>query len=111
MSLPTDDRARGERARDGVPSAAYALSKFVRRSHDLAPDDFHHACADAARDAGWSDVTVLMVDFDQRVLVPLPGADTASADVDGSLPGRCYRTRQPVRAPNDDGVQIWVPLL
>ena len=70
----------------------------------------------AARDFGASDVVAYLVDFEQRVLEPLP--DRAShaelpqtEEVAVTMAGRAFLTRAPVSAERPDGTRVWVPIV
>lgn len=64
---------------------------------------------------GMTEVAVYLVDLDQRLLVPL-GGESAPADrldIDGTLPGRVFRTKRVLDEPAQPGpgTRLWVPLV
>ncbi len=65
---------------------------------------------------GMTDVSVYLVDLDQRLLVPLgPGETTPTEhlEIDSTLAGQAFRTKQPQFEPAADGAgtRIWAPLV
>lgn len=91
---------------------ADALASLVELSHRMAPDEIGATVRDIAGSAGFGNVTVYVVDHEQRSLAALPpGHDTL--DVDSTMAGRAYRHIQVVDAKADDAsmVRLWVPLL
>src|SRR4051794_25967740 len=85
------------------------LTALLRRSHSLHPDDVPDAVADAAALIGATEVVVYLVDYDQRLLVPLPGRSGPAQgegepdpldpleplDIDATIAGRAYRSIEP----------------
>ncbi len=70
----------------------------------------------ASRDFGAIDVVAYLVDFEQKVLEPLPDrgahADLPHVeDVGTTMPGRAFLTRAPVVAERDEGTRVWVPII
>jgi len=56
------------------------------------------------------EVTVYLVDFEQRLLISLH--DDEVLDIDGTVAGRSFRVEQVAVTPMDDGgSRAWVPLL
>lgn len=63
---------------------------------------------------GGRDVSVLLQDYEQLMLVPLPGRRLTvgeRAPIDGPPAGTAFRSRTPVEVPQADGVRIYLPLL
>jgi hypothetical protein len=91
---------------------AEAIAALVELSHRMAPDEVGTTVREVAATAGFRNVTVYVVDYEQRVLVALPpGGDTL--DIDSTMAGRAYRHIEVVDAKGDDPelVRLWVPLL
>jgi len=89
---------------------------LLESGHRLAPDDVAPTVAAHMAMQGMTDVTVYLVDLDQRVLVPLASGETAPTaplDIDGTSAGQAFRMQQTVLepAPDQTGTRIWAPLL
>ncbi|TYB56239.1 SpoIIE family protein phosphatase [Nonomuraea sp. PA05] len=76
--------------------------------------------AEHARIAGFPHAVLYVTDLQQQLLVPLPGQCDAAGEplgpvrIDGTMPGRAFRSVEIVRArPQEDGQApvLWVPLL
>jgi serine phosphatase RsbU (regulator of sigma subunit) len=70
----------------------------------------------AARDFGASDVVAYLVDFEQKVLEPLPDRATHAdlprrEDVATTMAGRAFLTSGPVSVRRDEGTRVWVPII
>ncbi|MDQ3756564.1 MAG: serine/threonine-protein phosphatase [Actinomycetota bacterium] len=91
------------------------LGPLLDASHRLAP----HALAAAARQAasllGATELTIYLVDYNQRVLVPVPDVvhpvDKDELEIDSTMAGRCYRQTEVLTSRADGSVRLWVPLL
>ncbi|HEX2038628.1 MAG TPA: PP2C family protein-serine/threonine phosphatase [Acidimicrobiales bacterium] len=91
------------------------LGPLLDASHQLAP----HALASAARSAatvlGATDLTIYLVDYTQRVLIPLPDVarpdDKDRLDIDSTMAGRSYRHTEVLTSRANGAVRLWVPLL
>ncbi len=92
--------------------AANALAALLEVSHHLPPDDLGPTVREIAADAGFTNVTVYVVDLEQRTLVPLPPGTTA-LDIDTTMAGRAYRHIEVVEGRSDDEAlgRLWLPLL
>ena len=89
------------------------LANGVTRLH---PDDLPALVSRCASLLGGRQVTILLVDIEQRTLRSFPAATAPAHDVDelGPTPGTAYRTEATVRHPSREGsgdVQLWVPLM
>jgi len=63
---------------------------------------------------GLRDVEVLLQDYDQMTLVPLPGERLLKGGpwpIDGSTAGRAFQTDVTIEEAQSDGVRLFVPLL
>jgi len=94
---------------------AAMLLDLLGAGSDIHPDDLAAAVAHHATLIGGADATVYLVDYHQRLLVPLPAGSTSPMlDIDRTLAGRVYRTCQPHRAEHegpDGGFRLWVPIV
>ena len=95
---------------------AHELTDLVQGSHLLVPDDVPILLLQHARRLGADDAALYLVDYEQRLLVPVPHPDGPDRDevvIDTTLAGRCYRTLdiQSSTAGDDGETRIWVPVL
>lgn len=91
------------------------LVDFVRASHLAVPDDVPALIVEHAKGVGADDAALYLVDYEQRVLVPVPNRDGEARDeviIDATLAGRCYRTLdiQQTTGEGDRG-RMWAPVL
>ena len=91
------------------------LVDFLRASHLAVPDDLPALIVEHARGLGADDAALYLVDYEQRVLVPLPNRDGETRDevvIDTTLAGRCYRNLDVQQTTGEDGRgRMWVPVL
>jgi len=90
------------------------LGSLLDRAHRMPPHLIATIIEQEIAIIGGRDVEVLLQDYDQMTLVPLPGARLlvgAPQSIDESLAGRAFRTDESVEQPQDDGVRLYVPLL
>ena len=76
------------------------------------PDDVPGLLIDHARRVGAEDACIFLVDYEQRVMNPLPSAEGTKRDavtVEGTLAGRAFTTMSPQWS--GDGGLLWVPLV
>ncbi|HEY4410769.1 MAG TPA: PP2C family protein-serine/threonine phosphatase [Acidimicrobiia bacterium] len=76
------------------------------------PDAVPGLLADHARRLGALDAAIFLVDYEQRVLTPLPrpgGPDRQAVAVEGTLAGRAFSTMNPQW--NADATLLWVPMV
>ena len=97
-------------------SSRIDLAAVLRSAQGADPACVGDTLAVAARDFGASDVVVYLVDFEQKVLEPLPDraahADVPAVDeVATTMAGRAFLTRAPVTADRDEGTRVWVPII
>jgi serine phosphatase RsbU (regulator of sigma subunit) len=91
-----------------------AVRRLLDLRHRGRPEDLPPALAEVAPLLGAVTVSVLLIDYEQVTLWPLKGSDAATADpigVDGSLAGNAFSRAQVVHRENEDGIQLWLPLL
>jgi len=97
-------------------SAGVDLVTVLRSAQTADPAAMVDLLAVAARDFGATDIVAYLVDFEQRVLEPLPDR-AAHADVPQpeevatTVAGRAFLTRSPVTAERPDGTRVWVPII
>ncbi|MGH9263453.1 MAG: PP2C family protein-serine/threonine phosphatase [Acidimicrobiales bacterium] len=94
---------------------AQQLIEVVRGAHLLVPDDVPGLLVEHAKGLGAEDAALYLVDYEQRVLVPVPNRDGPGREevvIDTTLAGRCYRTLETQTTIGDDGgVRVWAPVL
>lgn len=69
--------------------------------------------ADTVARLGGRDPQILLQDYGQQRLVPLPGEGLAGGEpqsVDGSEVGRCFLASRPIELALPDGVRVLLPL-
>jgi Stage II sporulation protein E (SpoIIE) len=88
---------------------------LVEASHLAAPDDVPALIVDCARGLGVEDAALYLVDYEQRVLVPVPNPDGREREavvIDATLAGWCYRTLEIQQTTDEAGeARMWVPVL
>ncbi|MFB7447084.1 PP2C family protein-serine/threonine phosphatase [Streptomyces sp. NPDC056194] len=107
------------RYEDGDPDRSESfgemlLGGLLDDAHALPPDRVGPALADAVARIGGREVQILLQDYGQQNLVPLPGdglEDGEPLPIDGSEAGRCFLTSRPVEVELASGVRVHVPLL
>lgn len=114
MSGDLTDRpssAAGKRA-DGLGERL--LGTLLDRSHTMPPQQIPPLIAYEIETIGGRDVTVLLQDYDQMTLVPLPGERLVLGPpepIDDSLAGLAFQTDQIVQSRRQGSVRLYVPLL
>ncbi|WP_225833031.1 PP2C family protein-serine/threonine phosphatase [Streptomyces sp. NK08204] len=90
------------------------LGAVLDRAHELPPHLIGPLVADMTERLGGRRPQVLLQDYGQLLLVPLPGEGLAGGHpqaIDDSAAGRCFLDALPVELPEDDGVRVHLPLL
>lgn len=90
------------------------VGDLLLSSQLIVPDDVPALLVQHARRLGAVDAALYLVDYEQRVLVPVPnlgGPVREEVAIDATLAGRCYRTLDLQQAAGEDGVRIWAPVL
>ena len=90
------------------------LGTLIDRAHEMPPHLIAPLVAEVIAVIGGRDVTVLLQDYDQLTLVPLPGRGLvmeAPMPIDGSLAGRAFLGDELVEQPAAGSVRVFVPLL
>ena len=88
------------------------LNHLPEAARLTVPDDLAAFFTDNGRALGAAEVTLFLVDHEQRVLVPLPrrgGTERSPQAIDSTLAGLCFR-RLTVQN-SDRGRRMWVPVL
>ena len=91
-----------------------AVRRLLDLKHRGRPEDLPPALAEVAPLLGALSIAVLLIDYEQITLWPLKGSDPATVEaltVDGSLAGNAFSRAQLVHRENDEGIQLWLPLL
>ncbi|MFD8971691.1 MULTISPECIES: PP2C family protein-serine/threonine phosphatase [unclassified Streptomyces] len=90
------------------------LGGLLDRAHELPPHQVGLVLADTVARLGGRDPQILLQDYGQQRLVPLPGEGLAGGGpqaIDDSEAGRCFLTSRPVELVLPDGVRVLLPLL
>ncbi|MBW8796283.1 MAG: serine/threonine-protein phosphatase [Streptomyces sp.] len=90
------------------------LGAVLDRAHELPPHLIGPLVADVAERLGGRRPQVLLQDYGQLMLVPLPGEGLAGGEpqlIDESDAGRCFLDAVCVEVSEDDGVRVHLPLL
>lgn len=95
---------------DEVRCFEAAILLVLEASHGLRPADLARLVADACALLGATSTELLLVDSDQRVLVPLSDPKREHHAVEGSAAGQAYR-RTEVLCLDGDPSTLWLPLL
>jgi Stage II sporulation protein E (SpoIIE) len=101
----------------GAPSDASladTLNELLRRTYLSAPSDLAAVIAEQARPLGAHDVVLYLIDYEQRMLVPLDDparGDLRPLSVEGTIAGRAFRTTSGLRSSSEEGERLWLPLL
>ncbi|MEU0677689.1 PP2C family protein-serine/threonine phosphatase [Streptomyces sp. NPDC006172] len=90
------------------------LGTVLDRAHELPPHLVGPLVADMMERLGGRRPQILLQDYGQLLLVPLPGEGLTDGDpqvIDDSAAGRCFLGALPVELPEGDGVRVHLPLL
>jgi serine phosphatase RsbU (regulator of sigma subunit) len=91
------------------------LGALLDRAHQMPPQLIAPLIAEEAAMIGGRDVCILLQDYGQRMLRPLPGmrlvAGESPEPVDGSAAGRAFLRMTVIEEQRDDGVRMYLPLL
>ncbi|MFI2206945.1 PP2C family protein-serine/threonine phosphatase [Streptomyces sp. NPDC020192] len=90
------------------------LGTVLDRAHELPPHLVGPLVADMMERLGGRRPQILLQDYGQLLLVPLPGeglTDGGPQVIDDSAAGRCFLGALPVELPEGDGVRVHLPLL
>ncbi|MEV0406523.1 PP2C family protein-serine/threonine phosphatase [Actinoallomurus sp. NPDC050550] len=90
------------------------LGMLLDRAHEMPPQLIAPLVAEEVARVGGRDVSILLQDYGQLVLAPLPGRGLVvggSESIDDSSAGRSFLRAIPVEEPQADGVRLFLPLL
>jgi hypothetical protein len=90
------------------------LGALLDRAHEMPPQLIAPLVAEEASRIGGREVCILLQDYGQRVLRPLPGAGLTLGEpeqIDQSPAGRAFLTATVVEHPQPGGVRMFLPLL
>lgn len=90
------------------------LGHLLDRAHEMPPHLIAPLVAEEVRAIGGRDVSILLQDYGQLLLVPLPGKGLTVGDpvsIDGSQAGAVFLSTTPAEHPQADGVRMFLPLL
>ncbi|MBP0458059.1 PP2C family protein-serine/threonine phosphatase [Streptomyces montanisoli] len=90
------------------------LGVLLDRAHEMAPQLIAPLIAEEIASIGGRDVSILLQDYEQLLLVPLPGKRLVVGDpepVDDSPAGEAFLHRRTVEVPLDGAVRVYLPLL
>ncbi|MEU5438506.1 GAF domain-containing SpoIIE family protein phosphatase [Streptomyces sp. NPDC020719] len=90
------------------------LGLLLDGAHELPPHLVGPLVAETAARMGGRETQILLQDYGQQQLVPLPTGGVAAGDpqpIDGSEAGRCFLESRPVEVLTPDGIRVHLPLL
>jgi len=90
------------------------LGTLIDRAHEMPPQLIAPLVAELIGVIGGWDITVLLQDYDQLTLVPLPGRGLlmeVPVPIDGSLAGRAFLGDELIEQAAAGGVRVFAPLL
>ena len=94
---------------------ARQFTDLLKASHLVVPDDVPALLVEHAKGIGAHDAALYLVDYDQRVLAPVPrpgGRVREHVPIDSTMAGRCYRTVETQQITGEDGrTRVWAPVL
>ncbi|MER5352048.1 PP2C family protein-serine/threonine phosphatase [Kitasatospora sp. NPDC002551] len=109
--MSSDDEGRPGRPEE---SGGHLLGALLDRAHELPPRLIGPLVAETVTRVGGRDPVLLLQDYGQLVLVPLPGQGLAAGEpvpIDGTPAGAAFLRGVPVEVPRPDGVRVFLPLL
>jgi hypothetical protein len=90
------------------------LGQLLDRAHEMPPQLIAPLVAEEISRIGGKDISIHLQDYEQRLLVPLPGRGLKVGEplaIDGSPAGKAFLTRKPHRLQLADGIRMFLPLL
>lgn len=90
------------------------LGVLLDRAHRIPPQLIAPLIVEEVSRVGGRDVSILLQDYGQLLLVPLPGRRLEVGDpepIGDSAAGRAFLQAAPVEVPRPDGVRMYLPLL
>ncbi|WP_254211338.1 PP2C family protein-serine/threonine phosphatase [Streptomyces sp. ADI95-16] len=90
------------------------LGVLLDRAHQMPPQLIAPLIAEEVASVGGRDVSILLQDYEQMVMVPLPGRLLVVGEpepIDDSPAGTAFLRARTVEVPQADGVRMYLPLL
>ncbi|MCX5192352.1 serine/threonine-protein phosphatase [Streptomyces sp. NBC_00249] len=90
------------------------LGVLLDRAHEMPPQLIAPLVAEEVARVGGRDLSILLQDYEQMMLVPLPGRRLVVGDpqpVEDSPAGEAFLRRRTVEVPQDGSVRMYLPLL
>jgi Stage II sporulation protein E (SpoIIE) len=91
------------------------LSSLLHASHLVEPSGLAGAVAERARDLGAQETVLYLADYEQSLLVPLPGEGVPERQrlpIEGTMAGLAFRRVEVVASASGSGrYRSWIPLL
>ena len=91
-----------------------ALNSLLRAAHLLPPANLAGTVAAHGRMLGVAETVLYLADYQQAMLLPLPGAGVPGRrelSIEGTMAGRAFRRVEVLTSRAEQGVRLWVPLL
>ena len=109
-------RRRARKVTAGPPESPgeRLLGALLDRAHQMPPRLIAPLVAEEAARIGGRDVCIMLQDYGQRMLRPLPGRGLVTGEpepIDGSAAGRAFLRMTVVEEQRDDGVRMYLPLV
>lgn len=108
--------AKAVGAFDLVPRIDELISRLLRATTRLEPDDLGTLLRSEARRCGFEAATIFLVDYEQQVLTPFPplSDQLPALDIDTTMAGRAFQLERPFSVASDGeegSISLWLPLL
>ncbi|MET8299180.1 PP2C family protein-serine/threonine phosphatase [Streptomyces sp. NPDC006678] len=90
------------------------LGVLLDRAHEMPPQLIAPLIAEEVARVGGRDISILLQDYAQLLLVPLPGRGLSVGEpepIGDSHAGAAFLNATPVEVPQADGVRMYLPLL
>ncbi|AGP53232.1 PP2C family protein-serine/threonine phosphatase [Streptomyces rapamycinicus] len=90
------------------------LGILLDRAHEMPPQLIAPLVAEEVSRIGGRDVSILLQDYDQLILAPLPGRGLVIGEpewIDESQAGRAFLSATTVEHPQASGIRMFLPLL
>ncbi|MEV0373131.1 PP2C family protein-serine/threonine phosphatase [Streptomyces sp. NPDC050636] len=90
------------------------LGVLLDRAHEMPPQLIAPLIAEEVARVGGRDVSILLQDYAQLLLMPLPGRRLAVGEpelIGDSHAGKAFLNATPIEVPQADGVRMYLPLL
>ncbi len=95
-----------------VRRAGDMLQEVLRRTHLATAADIVTVVAEEARVIGAGPVALYVIDYEQRLLVPVPdGTGREPLNVQGTVAGRAFASSSILPVDDAGGLRLWLPLL